>query len=152
MKKSPRFSPKCSGCEVADVFYEAWEALRPQVQDALSKITYTSVFFTGHDLGGAIAAIATYDMTANHGAPLGRSYSFGQPRVGNKAFAAELNKLQFFRVTHHTDSVVHVPPHDKVRVVARVCVCVCVCVCECVRAGACAGACLCLCVCLCVCV
>jgi hypothetical protein len=113
LKRSPRFGPKCAGCEVADVFYNAWEAVRPQVQDALSKITYTSVFFTGHDMGGAIAALATYDMSVNHGAPLGRSYTFGQPRVGNKAFASELNNLQLFRVTHHTDSVVHVPPRDK---------------------------------------
>lgn len=37
-------------------------------------------------------------------------YNFGQPRVGDKAFAQfATSKLQMFRVTHNKDMVPHIP-------------------------------------------
>jgi len=37
-------------------------------------------------------------------------YNFGQPRVGNKAFAEfATSKLSMFRVTHNKDIVPHIP-------------------------------------------
>jgi hypothetical protein len=104
---------ECTGCEQGDAFYAGWAALRPAVLAALGKLDHTSIYIGGHDTGGALATLASYDLSTNHGKVLARTYTFGSPRVGNRAFASAVNDLQLFRVTHHTDSVVHQPPREK---------------------------------------
>lgn len=76
------------------------------------------VWFTGHSLGGALAVLAAYRLRHCEKAvapTIGGVYTFGQPRVGNVAFAercsGELSE-RIFRYVNATDIVPLVPP-DK---------------------------------------
>jgi hypothetical protein len=103
----------CDGCKVHDGFYDGWKALSGQILQALQSIGGTGlprVDVTGHSLGAAMAAIASYEL-GNRGYTVGDVYTYGQPRVGNPSFAdALMARLpQNIRVTHWDDIVVHLP-------------------------------------------
>ncbi len=69
---------------------------------------------TGHSLGAALAQLTSMDLLRS-GIP-NTIYNFGQPRVGDQAYATfATKKLNIWRVTHHKDVVPHVPPTIKVR-------------------------------------
>ena len=78
--------------------------------DRLSKLYNTlQVKTTGHSLGAAIANLAAMDFVrAGYDVSL---YNFGQPRVGNKAYAVYTGALlsEQYRHTHYKDIVPHVP-------------------------------------------
>ena len=48
---------------------------------------------TGHSLGGALATLAAHDLQAEFRFPHLHCYTFGAPRTGNHAFAAETSRL-----------------------------------------------------------
>lgn len=72
--------------------------------------------FTGHSLGGAMAAISVINSVKYGGLkPLTNSpmlITYGQPRVGNDIFANELMKYVpiVYRVTRYGDIVTNIPP------------------------------------------
>lgn len=70
---------------------------------------------TGFSSGGALATIAALDLKEIFG-KVDDFYSFGQPRVGNEAFASFFTQQipQRFRVIHYADIVTHVPPQIPV--------------------------------------
>jgi hypothetical protein len=74
-----------------------------------------TVYVTGHSLGGALSTLCAHELgrrTAWRGAPPRVvNYSFGSPRVGNAAFAAELNAAapNCWRVVNRADAVAGVP-------------------------------------------
>jgi len=77
------------GVEVHKGFYASWLDFEPQVIPQLELLRQAhptfKIYTTGHSLGGAVAV-----MAAAHMHLLGwnvTSYSYGQPRVGNPAFA-----------------------------------------------------------------
>lgn len=81
----------------------------------ITKYNPKKVLITGISLGGAIAALAAYDLSNSAKDLLqGRDlmvYTFGQPRLGNKDFAKALNqKLMIYRVVQASDAVPHMPP------------------------------------------
>jgi triacylglycerol lipase len=64
---------------------------------------------TGHSLGGALANLYAIDLVkAGYEVNM---YNFGQPRVGNKAYAAYASGLlkEQYRHTNYKDIVPHVP-------------------------------------------
>ncbi|EFJ49023.1 hypothetical protein VOLCADRAFT_90225 [Volvox carteri f. nagariensis] len=71
----------------------------------------TTVVFTGHSLGGALATLATYDLSARkqEGVFTGDilCYTFASPRVGNLVFMNEFNKLasNAWRLTNTKDLI-----------------------------------------------
>ncbi|KAK7954028.1 lipase [Apiospora saccharicola] len=68
------------------------------------------IVFTGHSLGAAIATVAAaYERAAGHAIDL---YTYGSPRVGNRAFVDFVTKQAGFeyRVTHLADPVPRLPP------------------------------------------
>ncbi|KAJ8499122.1 hypothetical protein OPV22_009674 [Ensete ventricosum] len=71
------------------------------------------IIVTGHSLGGALASFCALDLTVNHGVELIQLMTFGQPRIGNAAFASYFNKFvpDAVRVTHENDIVPHLPPY-----------------------------------------
>lgn len=75
----------------------------------------SSIAITGHSLGAAQAGIAMIDLN-NKGYTIDQSYTFGQPRIGDKtfvsAFEAAFGTQRVMRVTHYYDPVPHLPPHD----------------------------------------
>merc|ERR1712048_776756 len=102
-------------CKVGDGFLSNYLSLAPYLKGNLSNIGCTpqaSLVVNGHSLGAAEGAIAMYDLKAD-GYNVVRTYTFGQPRVGDKTFASAFEKdfadVEHFRVTHGEDPVPHLP-------------------------------------------
>jgi len=71
-----------------------------------------SVWLTGHSLGGALATLAFPQIVGLHMDVRGM-YTFGQPRTGNKTFAARFDakhRYRSFRVVNNEDLVTRIPP------------------------------------------
>lgn len=78
-----------------------------------------SIVFTGHSLGAAFAVLAALDFVTSHD-PLAASrvsiITFGQPRIGNTAFANYFDSIKWkevVRVTRRDDIVTRIPPLSK---------------------------------------
>jgi predicted lipase len=72
------------------------------------------IFISGHSLGGALALLASVDIKETL-KPSNKItlYTYGQPRVGNQAWATYVYSLfpnNYIRVTHADDAVPHMPP------------------------------------------
>ncbi|KAM0913867.1 hypothetical protein ACQ4PT_011891 [Festuca glaucescens] len=67
----------------------------------------------GHSMGGALASFCALDLSVKYGSHEVQLITFGQPRVGNPAFAAYFNDQvpRTTRVTHENDIVPHLPPY-----------------------------------------
>ncbi|KAL3115615.1 hypothetical protein niasHT_011964 [Heterodera trifolii] len=101
------------------LFLEGWQTLNvlwPSVEQALKDPNMATfpVTFTGHSLGGALAALAAAKCVAL-GLRMSNQvtlYTFGEPRVGNAAFAGRFDQLvpNSFRVIFRKDIVPHLPP------------------------------------------
>jgi hypothetical protein len=102
---------------VMSFFLNAYEKLEAAAFKALADLqvdypTY-SIYVTGHSLGGALADLfaigSVVDKVAKK-API--LYTFGQPRVGNQAYAdLHLQLLDGnFRLVNNRDPVPHIPP------------------------------------------
>ena len=71
-----------------------------------------TVWITGHSLGGALAELCAAQALFVSNIPVQGVYTFGQPRVGNKAFADAVGgKIGsgIFRFVNHRDIVPRVP-------------------------------------------
>jgi predicted lipase len=114
-------SALCPGCEVAKGFMQAATSLQPGIEAAVAGVLRArpgsrGVVVTGHSLGAAMAALllanqSTFSWQRAVQTPV---YTFGQPRVGNAAFAEWFSSAAFpagswFRVVHHDDPVPHLP-------------------------------------------
>eukprot|EP00884_Botryococcus_braunii_P001515 jgi/Botrbrau1/11364/Bobra.0038s0112.1 len=89
--------------KVHEGFLKSWHAngLAERVVSRIMEIlkapdmhtAHPRIIFTGHSLGGALATLAAYDvaaqMQAEHIEAHVTVYTFGQPRVGNHAFAED---------------------------------------------------------------
>jgi len=99
-----------------------WSKILAKLVDILPSIDH--LFFTGHSLGGALAAlgaaecfIAKDDVHAETYASIREKfcglYTFGQPMVGNERFSDECEKLfghLTYRHVYHKDLVPLLPP------------------------------------------
>ncbi|KAF3456146.1 hypothetical protein FNV43_RR00796 [Rhamnella rubrinervis] len=75
-----------------------------------------NIIVTGHSMGGAIASFCGLDLIANHKYKNVQVITFGQPRIGNAAFAFQYSKRvpNTTRVTNGHDIVPHLPPYYSV--------------------------------------
>jgi triacylglycerol lipase len=90
-------------------FTTALDAIWLQLRDEI-KAAGKPVWITGHSLGGALAMEAA--LRIGFYVPVLGVYTFGQPRVGNKAFAQFYDagyKSKTFRVVHAQDIVARLP-------------------------------------------
>ncbi|ONM34741.1 alpha/beta-Hydrolases superfamily protein [Zea mays] len=71
------------------------------------------IMITGHSMGGAMASFCALDLVVNYGLDGVNLMTFGQPRIGNAAFASYFKTYlpQAIRVTHAHDIVPHLPPY-----------------------------------------
>lgn len=83
------------------------------VQNLKAKYRGSKLYVTGHSLGGALAIFATADLHNVFGT-VDLTYTFGQPRVGNQAFADwfEARFTNVYRLVDYADIVPHVPPSN----------------------------------------
>jgi predicted lipase len=99
-------------------FKKAWVETRSTVMPHLLNATEEhpdyGVYFTGHSYGAGVASIAAanFQLISNH--PRISLYSFGQARLGNRAFVFWMSSLPFadrvFRVVHRGDPIARLPP------------------------------------------
>jgi triacylglycerol lipase len=99
--------------EVHEGFLAAFDSILPALTERLKAIVVGDrpVFITGHSLGGALATLSALEMQRQH-FNIAQVYTFGQPRVGNRAFAKLLNLAlpgNYFRVVYQEDIVARVP-------------------------------------------
>ncbi|KAL9279907.1 putative triacylglycerol lipase [Arabidopsis thaliana] len=101
-------------------FYSAYHntTVRPAVLDAVKRAKESyganlNIMVTGHSMGGAMASFCALDLVVNEGEENVQVMTFGQPRVGNAAFASYFNLLvpNTFRIIHDRDIVPHLPPY-----------------------------------------
>eukprot|EP00887_Chlorella_sp_A99_P006190 scaffold3.g6190.t1 len=86
-------------------FQDAWtgngygERLLDRMDEIVARTgaASTSYLITGHSLGGGIATLCAQALARRHPGASITVYTYGQPRVGNRAFALEYNEL----VTNH---------------------------------------------------
>jgi hypothetical protein len=95
-------------------FLRLYTQLSPQVQRAAKQFKPAlPCFVTGHSLGGALATLATTDLTHNNRALQNiQLYSYAAPRIGDGAFANYINTIapNTFRIINLSDIVPMVPP------------------------------------------
>lgn len=102
-------------CQVGDGFLSNYKSLQSHIVGNLTGIGCDAsqpLVVTGHSLGAAEAAIAMYDLKAQS-YDIVRTYTFGQPRVGDatfaKAFEQDFASAEPWRITHAEDPVPHLP-------------------------------------------
>jgi len=105
------------GCRVHSGFLHAWWSLQASVRAQLAELgcTNSTLSIAGHSLGGAVALLAAWDLSNVW--RIGRLYTYGQPRVGNAAFAKAVDArlgshgIVHYRVVDYKDAVPHLPWH-----------------------------------------
>ncbi|EAW11140.1 lipase family protein [Aspergillus clavatus NRRL 1] len=120
--------PQCLNCTVHSGFLASWANTRATVLENVSAARQQyqdyDLILVGHSLGGAVAALAGVEMQLRGWEP--QVTTFGEPKVGNKAFARFLDRvfgldvarqgrmlddqaLKFRKVTHVNDPVPLLP-------------------------------------------
>lgn len=93
-------------------FVRAYLSVRERIHDHVKNSGATQYRITGHSLGGAIAKLCAIDLQYNFSDKISvEAYSFGSPRVGNKAFTESYNRRvpDTWRVVNGWDAVVGLP-------------------------------------------
>jgi len=111
--------PYCSGCEVHEGFYRAYNSCLNSLKNLTASYRAAhpsaTVTVTGHSLGAAMAGLYAAEL-AMENVRITSIYVFGMPRVGNDLFAEwfkdALDASGAFRIVHHKDPVCHLPPKN----------------------------------------
>lgn len=106
----------CSGCMAHSGFYQSWMGAQDLVLNEWKSLhaqhsTYQTIV-TGHSLGGALANLCAANLKNISGDSPISLYTYGSPRVGNRAFASYIEQefgWNNFRVTHLNDPVPRQP-------------------------------------------
>eukprot|EP00762_Andalucia_godoyi_P003894 ANDGO_05693.mRNA.1 Lipase len=123
-KQIPYRPNSAPGMMIHEGFYESYMSVNSQAVASLGKLIdkYAAGFefeltCMGHSLGAACAQIACLELMTDPkiAAAINRRvnvYNYGQPRVGNAAFAewSEQQLTSYYRLVHNKDIVPHVPP------------------------------------------
>jgi hypothetical protein len=99
--------PPVSCCALAG-FYKSYLELAPQMLAAIDEYggqQAPAIFVTGHSLGAAVSALATFELLLA-GYPVTKHIDFGRPRVGNAAFATSFQQV----VLQHNISGIRLNP------------------------------------------
>ncbi|XP_076940217.1 lipase-like [Bidens hawaiensis] len=112
--------PGCTDGKVHHGFFSAYSntVMRSGILDGVkrAKDAYGNlkIMVTGHSMGGAMAAFCGLDLALMYGSNNVQVTTFGQPRIGNAAFASYYSKVvpNTFRVTHAHDLVPHLPHYQ----------------------------------------
>ncbi|XP_009606863.1 lipase-like isoform X1 [Nicotiana tabacum] len=102
-------------------FYSSYHntTIRPGVLNAVKRAKELygdiQIIVTGHSMGGAMAAFCALDLRVHLGCQNISVMTFGQPRIGNAAFASYYSKRvpNTIRVTNGHDIVPHLPPYYR---------------------------------------
>eukprot|EP01083_Nonionella_stella_P041783 113138_1 len=110
------YSNGCTDCKIHKGFYDTYTSISTQIWKQVRVLLQyygdsTKLVITGHSLGGAMAIHCAIDSVVNYKIKPSYVYTFGQPRVGDDAFAAHYGSVvtNLFRVTYRKDPVPHLP-------------------------------------------
>ncbi|BBG93224.1 alpha/beta-Hydrolases superfamily protein, partial [Prunus dulcis] len=100
-------------------FFNAYHntTIRPGILNAIARAKEfygdIDIIVTGHSMGGAMASFCALDLRVNQKERNVQVMTFGQPRIGNAAFASYFSELvpNTIRVTNEHDMVPHLPPY-----------------------------------------
>ena len=102
-----------SGGGIHKGFWLAYQSLKPQVLQVLSKIKPKHLWITGHSLGGAMALACAIDLETNEQMPFDGLITFGQPKVVREDLAQYVDTAligRYARVVNGDDAVARIPP------------------------------------------
>ncbi len=101
-----------SGGKMHSGFYDAFENVRPMVEEAINAPAHADkpLYVTGHSLGGAVATVAAKKLA--HPGGIAACYSFGAPRVGDDDWVAEI-RTPVYRLVNSADCVTMLPPSSE---------------------------------------
>lgn len=117
----------CDGCKAHSGFWKAWgsveDALTAKIKSAVVEYPEYTLVFTGHSFGSAVATLGAASLRSNGytielvwiplptECTLRIQYTYGGPRVGNKALAEYITSQgSLYRTTHTNDIVPKLPP------------------------------------------
>ncbi len=98
--------------QVHEGFSATYDLVRKALIDSLAALPGRSLYVAGHSLGAAIATLAILDIVSSTPFRTPFLYTYGSPRVGDHAFAAEYNRMmggRSFRVANTSDLIVSMP-------------------------------------------
>lgn len=93
------------GGRVHSGFFEAYNEISGQIEEALKEHPALPLYITGHSLGGALALLATKHIGSQS---TGATYTFGAPRVADDDFYKGI-KTPIYRIVNAADAVPRVP-------------------------------------------
>jgi len=97
-------------------FLNKYLSIKSIIFDYVAKIIKNNqieeICLNGHSSGGAIASIATLDMTYLYKDKIIKCITFGAPKIGNKKFVEEYNSQVKFslRIINKNDIIPYLPP------------------------------------------
>lgn len=106
------YGESSTGVKLHKGFITAYLAVRLDIQSKVKASSITHWVVTGHSLGGALAKLCAVDLQYNLGSDVSMEvYTFGAPRIGNKAFAESYNQRvpKTCRFVHGNDVVCGLP-------------------------------------------
>jgi len=106
----------CGDCKVHSGFLQEFRSLQTCIEETVGALqcgtSAKAARVTGHSSGAALAGLAAMSLDSK-GYQIEELYTFGMPRTGDQIWAAHFNarfRDRSFRVTHHRDPVVQLPP------------------------------------------
>ncbi|RIA89092.1 lipase [Glomus cerebriforme] len=111
-------NPKFKNAKVHSGFLAIYNDTRNEITSLLKDLVKQhpdyKVISTGHSLGGSLAVFQTLDLIDTPGLNPSNliTYTYGEPRTGNKDFAdfVQSTGFKFFRVVNRNDIIPHIPP------------------------------------------
>lgn len=106
------YAKSSSGVKMHKGFTRAYLAVRSEIHAMVQASTMSHWVVTGHSLGGALAKLCAVDLQYNFSPDVSvEVYSFGAPRIGNKAFIESYNRRvpDTWRFVHGNDVVCGLP-------------------------------------------
>ncbi|CAG8513753.1 7018_t:CDS:2 [Paraglomus occultum] len=98
------------------VYNDTREEITQIVKDQVAQNPGYNVISVGHSLGGSLALFQTLDLLDTPGLSPDKlmTFTFGQPRTGNDAFAQYVESLpvKIYRLVNKNDIIPHLPPES----------------------------------------
>lgn len=99
------------GVKVHSGFLLTYLSIRQKLLSLIIDSDIEKIVVTGHSMGGALATLCAFDMKNKFENKSVECFTFGSPRVGNRNFSKEYNKMNIysFRVVNGSDVVENLP-------------------------------------------
>ena len=91
-------------------FHNEYLRYRDRILEYIGQHPDKNIYVTGHSLGGALAALSSFDIAAHTQRPV-TVFTFGQPRVGDRRFREAYDELvpNSYRVVVDGDPIARLP-------------------------------------------